>query len=141
MAVLRAVVSTPSVPVLVIRHDPRRQPSADVVVVAGAVGAVPVGLAAGDPEPVGVAVSDGDGLGVPVPEVDADGLSVAGADEPDGAAVAEVDAELEPRPLICPQTAPAIRPTTAVIARATRTIATGGMEPPSSRRRGITATP
>ena len=43
VAVLRAVVSTPRVPpALVIRHEPSRQPSAEVVVVAGASGAVPV---------------------------------------------------------------------------------------------------
>jgi hypothetical protein len=76
VAVLRAVVSTPSVPVLVMRQDPSRHPSAEVVVVAGAVGAVPVGLGAEVGESVGVsdasvgvgdsAVSDGESLGVTI---------------------------------------------------------------------------
>ncbi len=46
--VLRAVVSTPRVPpVLVMRHDPSRQPATTVVVVAGAGGAEPVGVGPG----------------------------------------------------------------------------------------------
>ena len=80
VAVLRAVVSTPREPVLVIRHEPRRQLSADVVVVAGAAGATPVGEApvagplvgvvggvvAADAPVVGEVLADGSGVVVPV---------------------------------------------------------------------------
>jgi hypothetical protein len=56
VAVLRAVESMPRLPEFVIRHDPSRHPSADVVVVAGAAGAAPVGEAPVGVAPVGVVV-------------------------------------------------------------------------------------
>jgi hypothetical protein len=128
--VLRAVVSTPSVPVLVIRQDPSRQPSADVVVVAGAVGAVPVGLGAGVGETVGVSdasegvgdsdASDGESVGVTI-------------------ALGEELAAADPLPTpTWPHTAPTMSPTTAATATATPMIAPAGIEPRESSRRGIT---
>jgi hypothetical protein len=120
--------------VFVTFQEPSRQPSADVVVVAGAGGADPAGVTDGVRESVGV-TSPVDGLGDPVSDGDDDA-------EPDGgtASVGVVagDADVPPRP-IWPHTAPAMRPTTAVIARATRTIAPAGMEPRESRRRVITS--
>ena len=119
MAVLRAVVSTPSVPALVIRHDPSRQPSADVVVVAGAAGALPVGLVAGVGDWLGGSedsLAVGDSLA-------SDGDSVVG-----GTVVADaVDPVEAPPPPIWPQTAPAMSPTTAVRAIATATMAAAGI--------------
>jgi hypothetical protein len=74
VAVLRAVVSTPSVPSFVMRHEPSRQPSADVVVVAGAAGAAPVGEA-----PVGAGL-EGVTDGAVVSEVPGDGELLADAE-------------------------------------------------------------
>jgi hypothetical protein len=124
VAVLRAVVSTPSVPVFVIRHEPRRQPSAEVVVVAGAVGAVPVGLTAGEVASVGVSDAS---LGV--------GDSLASVGESVGDVEVEaVTSGLEADGLrpIWPHTAPAMRPTTATTAIAIAIIAAEGElgEPP-----------
>ena len=87
VAVLRAVESTPRLPALVIRHDPRRHPSADVVVVAGAAGAAPVGDAPVGVAPVGVIVgvvlADASTLGEL--EVDVSGVvaTVVGDEEDD----------------------------------------------------------
>ena len=133
VAVLRALVSTPRVPpVVVIFHEPSRQLSAEVVVVAGADGAAPVGLTAGDPELADVA-SLMVGLGAPVSDGGADAVSPAGA--VDVGPVLE-DADGPPGP-ICPHTAPAMTPTTAVMASATTTIAPAGIEPRAPRRRVV----
>ena len=135
VAVLRAVVSTPRVPVLVIRHEPRRQPSADVVVVAGAAGAAPVGDA-----PVGAALV---GVVLGVVEVDEPELGDVLA-EAAGVLTGEVgdaDEDDEPREPVWPQTAPAMSPTTAAIARETSTIAPAGIDPRSCGRIVITCPP
>jgi hypothetical protein len=71
-----------------------------------------------------VAVSDGAG--------DDDAVS----DETTAVGSEEGDADEPPRP-IWPQTAPAMRPITAVRASATRTIAPAGIEPREPRRRVI----
>lgn len=132
---LRAVVSTPSVPVLVMRHEPRRQPSADVVVVAGAAGAAPVGEA-----PVGAAVV---GVVEGVVEADEPELGDVLAEAPGvlTAAVADDDEDDEPREPVCPQMAPAMSPTTAAMASDTSTIAPAGMAPLSFRRCVLTCPP
>jgi hypothetical protein len=120
--------------VFVTFHEPSRQPSADVVVVAGAGGAEPAGVAVVVLEGVGEA-SLADGLGDPV-SAGEDGAELLGDTTVVGTVVG--DAVEPPRP-IWPQTAPAMRPITAVIARATRTIAPAGIEPRESRRRVITS--
>jgi hypothetical protein len=96
-------------------------------VVAGAVGAVPVGLTAGEPGSLGVSEAS---LGV--------GDSVASEGESLGEADAVVPLPVGvPRP-ICPHTAPAMRPTTATTAIATTIMAAEGElgEPP---RPGVTS--
>jgi hypothetical protein len=98
------------------------------VVVAGAVGAEPVGLTAGEPGSLGVSEAS---LGV--------GDSVASV----GESVGDVEADaVVPLPVgvlrpICPHTAPAMRPTTATTAIATTIMAAEGElgEPP---RPGVT---
>jgi len=121
----------------VMRHGPRRQPSATVVVVAGAGGAEPVGVGpgplVGDVEPegdvlllgdvVGVLVSVGVGLAVSVGV--GSGLDVVGA--------GELEEASEPPWPDWPHTAPAMIPTTAVMTRATTTMAAGGIAPRSLR--------
>jgi hypothetical protein len=118
----------------VIFQDPSRQPSADVVVVAGADGAEPGGGAAALLGADAVAGSDGPEVEDPVPVGDAvspGAVVTAGpalldpvGDEPVG---------VEPGDSDCPQTAPAMSPTTAVRASAASTIAAAGMDPRSAR--------
>jgi hypothetical protein len=130
------VVSMPSVPpVFVTFHEPSRQPSADVVVVAGAGGADPAGVTIGEPDGVEEA-SLADGLGDPVSAGEDGDAELLGDTTAVGTVVGDADGP--PRP-IWPHTAPAMRPITAVIARATRTIAPAGIEPRESRRRVITS--
>jgi hypothetical protein len=120
VVVLRAVVSTPSVPALVIRHDPRRQPSADVVVVAGAEGAAPVGVG----RLVSVGATEVDGESVAVLAV---GLVVP--DETGAVAVdCEPEPDVDPEP-DSPHTAPTARPTTAATANADATRPPAGTDP------------
>jgi uncharacterized protein (TIGR03083 family) len=130
--VLRAVVSTPSVPpVDVILHEPSRQPSADVVVVAGAGGIAPVA--------VGAAVSVDDGVGdvtvdvaLEVPDGVTSGVLVRDPLVPGD----EVDRDPE-----SPQIAPTMSPTTAASASETAMRPPTGMAPVESVRSGSTVAP
>jgi hypothetical protein len=132
---------------LVTFHEPSRQPSAEVVVVAGAGGAEPVGADGGETEGGGVDAGDvegGDPESVGAVAV-ADGAVVVsegtGADEAAvvvGTEADDVGAVASP-PVVWPQIAPTMSPVTAAIARATATIAPAGIEPRASSRDGITA--
>jgi hypothetical protein len=123
--VLRAVVLTPRAPaVFVICQGPSRQPSADVVVVAGAGGTEPLGV--GALLGVGVELVPGDSppeLGEasgPVGDSVLAGELVIGAAESAGAGARLPES---------PHTAPAMRPTIAASATAMPTTAPTGMAP------------
>ena len=128
--VLRAVVSTPSVPpVLVMRHDPSRQPATTVVVVAGAGGAEPVGVGPGGvvglgDELVGELVGEevGDVVGDCVGS--GDGLADVGCGDGVGAPLCDP---------IWPHTAPPISPTTTATTTAATTRPAVDMAPESPR--------
>jgi hypothetical protein len=131
--VLRAVVSTPSAPaVFVMRQEPRRHPSADVVVVAGAGGTDPVAVGGGD-ESVGLG---GDAVLLDEPDV---GAGVVAPVVGEVVRVGVADGVDDPPDR--PQTAPMARPSMAASTSDTTTMAPAGMAPSAPDGRRITGSP